>query len=111
MVREFLTGSCSQQVRVGTPEAGSGIAPMCFVYLFLACPTKNNNVNFSFCKVRIPVLLELSFVLPITLLLQASVFSYGCLKNPLNYSSTKEYKPAYEIKYTYGFCMLAFFPA
>lgn len=110
MVREFLTGSCSQQVRVGTPKAGSRIAPMCFVYLFLACPTKNNNVNFSFCKVRIPVLLELSSY-------QSHYYSrpvfphMDAQKNPLNYSSTKEYKPAYEIKYTYGFCMLAFFPA
>lgn len=50
MVRELLTGSCSQQVQVGASDAGSRIRPMCFAYLFLGCPTENSNIIFFFLK-------------------------------------------------------------
>lgn len=47
MAREFLTRTCSKEVQVGTPEAGSRIRPMCFLYLFQASnPTENTNVTF-----------------------------------------------------------------
>lgn len=100
MVREFLTGSCSQQVQAGAPDTGSRIRPMCFAYLFLACPTENINIFFFFLISENTSSFGAFFCLISHIITPGQCLLIWMLKKSLHYSSTEEYKPAYEIKYT-----------